>query len=216
MSLLKSTISYETPRPREHHARISLVLISRAAPGTVGILVASEFRHVPNRARTRRICPQPAAPRRTKPAETRQATADPAGNPEGVAFAQQWKAFFVSITADGAVYRGHARIAALSCRSSSCAAAQAEPRSRVPRRATCFGGRRRLTGRTASTSSSTPTSPRASGHSPWPGFRDCKDPRTTAERAARALRSPLPHARARQLDARVGSRRLGWVAAECE
>jgi sugar lactone lactonase YvrE len=31
---------------------------------------------------------------------------DPAGNPEGVAFDQQSKAFFVSITADGAIYRG--------------------------------------------------------------------------------------------------------------
>jgi sugar lactone lactonase YvrE len=31
---------------------------------------------------------------------------DPAGNPEGVVFDQQSKAFFVSITADGAIYRG--------------------------------------------------------------------------------------------------------------
>jgi len=31
---------------------------------------------------------------------------DPAGNPEGVAFDQQSKAFFVSSTADGAIYRG--------------------------------------------------------------------------------------------------------------
>jgi Cu-Zn family superoxide dismutase len=31
---------------------------------------------------------------------------DPAGNPEGVAFDQQSKAFFVSITAGGAIYRG--------------------------------------------------------------------------------------------------------------
>jgi sugar lactone lactonase YvrE len=31
---------------------------------------------------------------------------DPAGNPEGVAFDKQSKAFFVSITADGAIYRG--------------------------------------------------------------------------------------------------------------
>jgi sugar lactone lactonase YvrE len=31
---------------------------------------------------------------------------DPAGNPEGVAFDQQSKAFFVSITRDGAIYRG--------------------------------------------------------------------------------------------------------------
>jgi hypothetical protein len=31
---------------------------------------------------------------------------DPAGNPEGVAFDNQSKAFFVSITADGAIYRG--------------------------------------------------------------------------------------------------------------
>jgi sugar lactone lactonase YvrE len=31
---------------------------------------------------------------------------DPAGNPEGVAFDQQSKAFFVSITGDGAIYRG--------------------------------------------------------------------------------------------------------------
>src|SRR3954453_18239155 len=31
---------------------------------------------------------------------------DPAGNPEGVAFDQQSKAFFVSITEDGAIYRG--------------------------------------------------------------------------------------------------------------
>jgi sugar lactone lactonase YvrE len=31
---------------------------------------------------------------------------DPAGNPEGVAFDQQSKAFFVSIIADGAIYRG--------------------------------------------------------------------------------------------------------------
>ena len=31
---------------------------------------------------------------------------DPARNPEGVAFDQQSKAFFVSITADGAIYRG--------------------------------------------------------------------------------------------------------------
>ena len=31
---------------------------------------------------------------------------DPAGNPEGVAFDKRSKAFFVSITADGAIYRG--------------------------------------------------------------------------------------------------------------
>jgi sugar lactone lactonase YvrE len=31
---------------------------------------------------------------------------DPAGNPEGVAFHKRSKAFFVSITADGAIYRG--------------------------------------------------------------------------------------------------------------
>ena len=31
---------------------------------------------------------------------------DPAGNPEGVAFDRRSKAFFVSITADGAIYRG--------------------------------------------------------------------------------------------------------------
>jgi sugar lactone lactonase YvrE len=31
---------------------------------------------------------------------------DPAGNPEGVAFDKQSKAFFVSITTDGAIYRG--------------------------------------------------------------------------------------------------------------
>jgi DNA-binding beta-propeller fold protein YncE len=31
---------------------------------------------------------------------------DPAGNPEGVAFDKESKAFFVSITADGAIYRG--------------------------------------------------------------------------------------------------------------
>jgi Cu-Zn family superoxide dismutase len=31
---------------------------------------------------------------------------DPAGNPEGVAFDQRSKAFFVGITADGAIYRG--------------------------------------------------------------------------------------------------------------
>lgn len=31
---------------------------------------------------------------------------DPAGNPEGVAFDERSKAFFVSITADGAIYRG--------------------------------------------------------------------------------------------------------------
>src|SRR3954470_2920492 len=30
----------------------------------------------------------------------------PAGNPEGVAFDQQSKAFFVSVIADGAIYRG--------------------------------------------------------------------------------------------------------------
>src|SRR5262245_15828748 len=31
---------------------------------------------------------------------------DPAGNPEGVAFVKRTRAFFVSITADGAIYRG--------------------------------------------------------------------------------------------------------------
>jgi sugar lactone lactonase YvrE len=31
---------------------------------------------------------------------------DPAGNPEGVAFDKRSKAFFVGITADGAIYRG--------------------------------------------------------------------------------------------------------------
>ena len=31
---------------------------------------------------------------------------DPAGNPEGVAFDKRSKDFFVSITADGAIYRG--------------------------------------------------------------------------------------------------------------
>ena len=31
---------------------------------------------------------------------------DPAGNPEGVAFDKRSQAFFVSITADGAIYRG--------------------------------------------------------------------------------------------------------------
>jgi hypothetical protein len=31
---------------------------------------------------------------------------DPAGNPEGVAFDKRSKAFFVSLTADGAIYRG--------------------------------------------------------------------------------------------------------------
>jgi sugar lactone lactonase YvrE len=34
---------------------------------------------------------------------------DPAGNPEGVAFDKRSKAFFVSITADGAIYRGTLR-----------------------------------------------------------------------------------------------------------
>ena len=31
---------------------------------------------------------------------------DPAGNPEGIAFDKRSKAFFVGITADGAIYRG--------------------------------------------------------------------------------------------------------------
>src|SRR4051794_12225699 len=31
---------------------------------------------------------------------------DPAGNPEGIAYQARTRAFFVSITADGAIYRG--------------------------------------------------------------------------------------------------------------
>jgi hypothetical protein len=69
----------------------------------------------------------------------------------------------------------------LSCRSSSCATAHGKRRSRTPRRAASSEARPRLTGRRVCTSSSTPTSPRASGRSPLPGFRDCKGPSATTE-----------------------------------
>jgi sugar lactone lactonase YvrE len=74
------------------HSRLTLAaaLTAAAVAAGGGVASAHHSRHHPDRAQARLFTLTP----------------DPAANPEGIAFDQRSRAFFVSSTGDGAIYRG--------------------------------------------------------------------------------------------------------------